>query len=186
MNNKPLYFIAIIPPEPLRSHISEIKTAFSTKFHSFHALKSPPHITLIPPFRINIFEEKPIVKKLEAFAKTVSVFWLKIEGIGSFRSSVIFLNVLENEYLQVCQKNISTQLNGFSGIHISTERPFHPHITLANRDLSPQMFRKAWELNKSIPYKYEFEVKYIFLLKHNGKFWDIYCEFQLPPTPLPA
>jgi len=186
MNVKPLYFIAIIPPDPLRSHLSFLKKEFAANFHSYHALKSPPHITLIPPIRIGKIEIKPFIKKLETFGKSTPPFHIQLDGMGSFRTNVLFLNAMENEQLHQCHKNLSILLNGFSGINISIDKPFHPHITLANRDLSPQMFQKAWELNKSISHRYDFDANYISLLQHNGKSWDIYDEFPLQQSELPA
>jgi 2'-5' RNA ligase len=51
MVEEKLYFIAIIPPQPYKEKIAGIKQSFAEIYHVSHALKSPPHITLIPPFK---------------------------------------------------------------------------------------------------------------------------------------
>lgn len=53
-----LYFLAVIPPEPVFSEVMAFKKEMSERFSSSRALKSPPHITLLPPVQGNEdFEE---------------------------------------------------------------------------------------------------------------------------------
>jgi len=40
------------------------------------------------------------------------------------------------------------------------------------------MFKKAWGEFKNFPFEAQFEAKSIFLLKHNGKNWDINRELK--------
>ena len=56
---------------------------------------------------------------------------------------------------------------------------FHPHLTMAFRDLAPQMFSKAWDVYKDEPFESSFDVNKIWLLKHNGKSWDEHQSFDL-------
>ena len=52
-----LYFIALIPPEPLKDQIQDIKLEVTEKFNSSHSLNAPPHITLLSPFRMDEEQE---------------------------------------------------------------------------------------------------------------------------------
>ena len=54
---------------------------------------------------------------------------------------------------------------------------FHPHMTIATRDLTGEAFHKAWPQYKKREFQAKFHVHSIFLLKHNGKTWDIFREF---------
>ena len=47
---KSLYFIAIVPEEPLLGRINTIKAEVAQKYKTKASLKSPAHITLFPPF----------------------------------------------------------------------------------------------------------------------------------------
>ena len=60
-----LYFIALVPPEPIFTEVEELKNYFSQHFESSAALKSPPHITLHMPFRLKDDKEILLVEHLE-------------------------------------------------------------------------------------------------------------------------
>jgi 2'-5' RNA ligase len=53
----------------------------------------------------------------------------------------------------------------------------HPHITIATRDLTPAAFDEVWPEIKGEEFRASFNVNSIFLLKHNGRDWDVYDEF---------
>ena len=180
MKDKSLYFIALIPPEPLRNRIVELKLKFAEKYQTNHALKSPPHITLIPPFNFRNEEEKRIIELLEIFTQTANPFNVTIKGFGTFKPKVIYLDFTENELLNSFQMRLSKEFKDISGLNLKKGKLFAPHMTLAFRDLSPQMFYRAWEKYKLETFEASFMVKSLFLLKHNGKCWDIAYELLFP------
>jgi 2'-5' RNA ligase len=59
------------------------------------------------------------------------------------------------------------------------DQPFHPHLTLAFRDLKKPAFYKAWQEFKEKKCEATFSVTEIVLLKHNGKIWNVYNNFIL-------
>ena len=63
-----LYYIAIVVPEPLQSEITAFKTAIHQRFGAKSALKSPAHITLFPPFRWEISNEKTLKTAIDDFS----------------------------------------------------------------------------------------------------------------------
>ena len=81
-----LYFIAIIPPDPIKSKIENIKLEFSKKYKTLHALKSPPHITLHPPFNMMEDELDDICKALEAVARQEKPFELTASKCSASRA----------------------------------------------------------------------------------------------------
>jgi len=174
-----------MPPEPLRKQVFELKLKFSENFQTSHALKSPPHITLIPPFNFRNTEEKSIIEFLKIFAQTACAFNVTIQGFGAFKPRVIYLDFTENESLKSFQMRVSEQFNSTFGLAYKKGKLFTPHMTLAFRDLSPQMFHRAWEKYQLETFNASFKVKSLFLLKHNGKRWDIVKELLFPKSKLP-
>ncbi|HEX6915072.1 MAG TPA: 2'-5' RNA ligase family protein, partial [Chitinophagaceae bacterium] len=89
-----LYFVAVIPPQPLCGKITAVKQDFRERFHSSHALRLVPHITLKAPFSFPD-EKKPEV--LDWFAQLpvpAAAFRQKLSGFDCFRSKrnpVIFI-----------------------------------------------------------------------------------------------
>lgn len=175
-----MYFIAIIPTELLLEQISALKLAFSKSYHTVHALKSPPHITLIPPFSIENYVEKNITNLLVKFVSSYASFDISISGYGAFKPRVVYLRIVKNDMLETIQKTLAKKCNEDLGIDIYMNKPYLPHMTLAFRDLSPQMFYKAWEKYEIETFQASFHAKNLFLLKHSGKSWDIAYELPFP------
>lgn len=176
-----LYFVAIVPPSPIYEEAFEQKVYFKTKYNSKASLNSPPHITLHMPFKFVEKNEDEIVSHLRTFAQENSSVTVKLNGFSSFPPRVIFINVEITSELERLQKNLERyfkrQLNLFNANYKAL--PFHPHVTLAFRDLKKPNYQKAWEEFVSKNYQATFVASKIALLKHSGAVWEIFQEFDL-------
>ncbi|MBT8191301.1 MAG: 2'-5' RNA ligase family protein [Bacteroidia bacterium] len=171
-----LYFIAIVPGEPVFSEILAFKTEFKDRFNSTAALRSPPHITLHMPFKWNQDKEDELIKPLCTLAGEQQSFKLSLHDFGAFPPRVIFVQVNENTELNKLQQVVQNIAKTKWHIHTpgsGTQRPFRPHMTIAFRDLKKSAFHGAWVEFKERRYVNTFEVKDLCLLKHNGKSWDV-------------
>ena len=179
----PLYFIASIPPDPLRSRVKALKEEMRDRFGAGHALKSPAHITLQMPFKRPESEELQLIELLTAFAERQNSFHATLQNFDCFEPRVIFIGVENHQPFDQLHAGLKSVLldSGFLTTE-ETRSKFHPHMTLATRDLKLAVFPEAWEAFKDRPFSDGFDVKSLFLLKHNGKFWDIYREFVFAPS----
>jgi 2'-5' RNA ligase len=172
---KQLYFIAIIPPSPTLEEAQELKNYFQEKYNSKAALNSPPHITLHMPFEWKEEKEAQLIEKISCFANTQVSFDLKLSNFNCFEPRVIFIDVIKNEKLELLQKNLhrfcKKELNLFNANY--KEHAFHPHLTLAFRDLKKPEFVKAWIEFKERKFEATFAVNALTLLKHDGKKWNV-------------
>lgn len=175
------YFLAIVPPPPLRDELARLKQEFSERYHSRAALHSPPHITLHRPFRKTPEEEGQLLQTLEALCLSLIIppFQLAFRGYGCFRPRVIFIQVSENDSLNLLQERLGEFCKVSLQVDSVDEHPFHPHLTLAFRDLKRGAFRKAWAEVKDQAYSASFMVDRFALLKHNGKVWEVFSEYKL-------
>ena len=57
-------------------------------------------------------------------------------------------------------------------------RGFHPHITIAFRDLRKEKFYEALAYFKTQAYNFTFTINSFCLLKHTGKEWLVHKEFD--------
>ncbi len=175
-----LYFIAVIPPDPICGDAQQWKEHFATVYQSKASLNSPPHITLHMPFKCKTRKEQSLIKALSKVGKQSDPFELKIKGFDAFAPRVVFMKILESLSLNVLQKEITqvmkTSFNIFNADY--RDRPFHPHLTLAFRDLKKDKFAMAWDEFQSKPYQKEFLVDQFWLLKHDGKRWQPFETFQ--------
>ena len=175
---KKQYFIAIVPEPPLRDSIDALKSEIKKRFGAAHALKSPAHITLQMPFHKFESEEPALLTCLREFAATENGFYIHLNGFDCFPPKVLFVRVMEHQPLQELQSRLKERLTsqlGFS--RPSTANRFHPHMTIATRDLQESDFPAAWADFKSRSMRASFFAGSLHLLKHNGKFWDLCREF---------
>lgn len=169
------YFLAIIPPEPIYIETNQLKNHFKEKYASKAALNSPPHITLHMPFRWKEKKETLLIKKLSEYASTQTYFDLHLHNFRAFAPRVIYLDVVEAEALQIFQKKlerfckVSFQLFNANRLN----HAYHPHLTIAFRDLKKEQFELAWQEFKTINYQRSFQVKEIAILKHSGTTWEV-------------
>ena len=168
-----LYFIAIIPPHPLKSRIEKIKLEFSKKYKTVHALKSPPHITLHPPFSMMEDELDGICKALEAVARQEKPFELRAFRFNAFTPKVIYIDFRKSQTLVALQKRL---LN--ISVDILKQHRFTPHMTIAFKDLKASLFYKALKEYKNREIEFTFKADRLCLLKHDGKMWQTLKEFH--------
>ena len=173
------YFIAVVPPEPLLTSIQEIKNDIFQKYQTKGALRSPGHITLHMPFSFNGENETKLVSCLEEFSHKTT-FDISLDGYASFEPRVIYINVLQNQQLYELQKklvkHVKQRLNLFN--QSDDLRGFHPHVTVAFRDLKKANFYNIWEEYKNKPLSESFKCNSISILKHGNGKWDILKEFK--------
>lgn len=172
-----LYFIAILPTPEIREEVKAFKLYAKTHFNTARALRSPAHITLIPPFRCSSDQIDDLHAILNAFAKSTSSFYLKLKDFDCFKPRVIFVDVVENKALNKMQgqllKEMMTQLN----IETRNYYSFHPHMTIAFKDLRKSIFPEAWQYFSAQKYERQFSVSSIFLLHWQSDHWAITHEY---------
>ncbi|MEQ9466987.1 MAG: 2'-5' RNA ligase family protein [Ekhidna sp.] len=170
-----LYFIAIVPPADIQDEITKLKHEVADKYDSKHALRSPPHITLHMPFKWKdkrFFELEGVMKKLN---DGLNPFRTELKGFDFFEPRVVFVNVVDNEDLNQLQKQVVDLCRKELKLDNANykNRPFHPHVTIAFRDLKKPIFyeaKKEFELRKV---GFEFRVEKVALLKHDGMKWNV-------------
>lgn len=173
-----MYYIAIIPPEGLAAEIREFKEEIRRDFASKHALRSPAHITLQMPFHYEEGEEQHLLSSLHGFAATLEGFECRLKNFGNFDNRVIFVDVESHPLLSSTREQLQEVLRtqfGFSEKKLP--RRFHPHITIANRDLRPELFPACRDAFTGRSFEKTFPVQSFWLLKHRGDHWEPYREF---------
>ena len=178
-NNK--YFIGIIPPAPILEQVQEIKKNFRDHFQSKAALQSPPHITLHMPFDWKDKKESKLIESLQRLSLLLVPVNVTLKNFGAFPPKTIFIQVgtsdalvqLQNEVRQHCKKVLGLFNADYKDL------PFHPHLTVAFRDLKKPNFVKAWEEYRNKLFDAEFIAHRICLLKHDGEKWNSFREFEI-------
>ena len=176
-----LKLIALLLPGSLSDQVKKEQLFIANTWGSKHALRTPPHITVIPPISVNDDEEKSLLKIAEKISKVIHPFTLQLDRYDSFKPRVVFIHPEDSIELNDLQVVWRRELLA-SIPHVLEkypERPYHPHITLAHRDVTPEQFKKIWMHYAEQKFSSSFGVKSFWILKHNRNGWEPEKEFLL-------
>lgn len=173
------FFIALLPSQAIQDYANAVKQVFVDRYNSRAALKSPPHVTLQPPFEW-LMEAVPDLKgTLGEFAAQVAPIPVTLSGFGAFPPRVIFIDVIKTPSLLALQTTLIAHMEQALGI-VNAEantRSFSPHLTVGFRDLTKENFQLAWAEFQHCPLQLEFTATQLTLLQHDGQHWHIKAEF---------
>lgn len=177
-----LFFIALLPPPEIQDYVTQIKQDFANRYASRAALKSPPHITLQPPFEWANANISTLEESIKTFASGRESVPIRLEGFAAFPPRVIYVNVLKTQELLSLQADLMTQMDKLGIVDsVSKTRPFAPHMTVAFRDLTKQNFRAAWTEFQPRQLHFDFTAIQLTLLLHDGGRWNVSVEFPFVP-----
>ena len=175
-----MYYIAIVAPEEINQQVLKWKNYFKEHFKCNVALKSPAHITLIPPFWMKEELENDLRSSITEFSATTNKFEITLKDFAAFKPKVIFVDIIKNEMLNAFYNSFTDFLHTQNKYPVKEDdRSFHPHVTLATRDLYKKAFYQAWEVFSEKKYEASWLVDGISLLRHNKKNWDVIFTSQL-------
>lgn len=180
------YFIAVVLPSPLGEQANELKCHFRDHYKSKASLNSPPHITLHMPFEWKAEKEDELIRELQGLSTKLNSIKIELENFGCFPPCVVYINVKRTKELEDLQLSVRQFCKRQLGLFNSDYKdlPFHPHITLAFRDLKKSEFLKGWEEFKDRTFEGSFIAHNIYLLKFLERKWNVLRE--LPLTPIEA
>ncbi len=173
--NKHLFFLAVLPPLNIQEEVKKIKLTFKNQYGSEHALNSPAHLTLVPPFQWPAEKENLLADSLDQFSLNEEIFDVELHGMGAFKPRVIYIDVVKNKLLY----NLYDRLRNFLDYKwnisdlLGGSKPFNPHMTVAFRDLTKENFYMAWDEFKNRDFQAFFTVDKIVLLVHGQKQWEV-------------
>lgn len=169
------FFVALLPPEAVQMKANEIKGIMRDQYASKAAFRSPPHVTLLAPFEWPIAELPRLAQALKEFAAAQSSVPMTLDGFAAFAPHVIYINVVQSDHIMAIQPKLLAHLHTQVGLESKQDlrRAFVPHMTVAFRDLKPNMFRKAWSVFQHQEIHFDFTVGQLTLLIHNGKMWTV-------------
>lgn len=168
------YFIAVLAPAVVDQQFREWKKWMLDQYGCKVAMKSPAHITVIPPFQVEESTEPGMRQFLNRFAETEFPFEIRLEGFGSFDKRVIFVKVDQNQFLgRLYDRFQHDFMLAYPGLVKPDTRPFHPHMTIATRDIPRQSFQEAMEHFTPITYSTVIPASELSLLHLRPGNWEV-------------
>lgn len=169
-----MYFTAIVLPGELNEQILQYKNFMLEKFGCRVGLNSPAHITILSPFWMDEKVEPEFLAAANKLAEQTTPFTIATNNFFVFEPKTIFIDVNNNDsllQLKTASDNCFKRHPEFKAK--IDDRAFHPHITIATRDLHKKPFYEAWEIFKHKKFKEEWTAEGLSVLKHNKKNWDV-------------
>lgn len=170
------YFLAVLPPTQISNEIFSFQKEIETQFGAVHAQKTPPHITIIPPFECD-------PEKLTEFTSVFSLFLkekptvditIELSNFQRFESRTLFVDVAKNNKFEMLCKELKFLFNQQKIIKQRIEKHyFIPHITIANKDIKKRDFKVAWEDFKGRSYQRSFKLENLVLLELVAGKWEV-------------
>ena len=169
-----LFFLAALPPKPISIAIHDLKEQMAERYGSRHALKSPPHITLMPPFWFNAGQIPDLMAAVQEVASHFLPVSINLKNFSCFKPRVIFIDVKDGSgSLKLLQKELKDLFQERYKLRPDKRSTFHPHCTIGFKDLTPKMFYRAWDYYRTQPFAAEFVIEQIDLLKHTEGRWKV-------------
>ncbi|MFQ4135636.1 2'-5' RNA ligase family protein [Nodosilinea sp. PGN35] len=183
------FFVALLPPQLVQEAITAIQQDIKLRYGSQAALRSPPHITLQPPFDWPLDRLGELTHHLHQFVQQHPPIPVFLEGFNAFPPRVIYVDVHQTAALLALQPALVAHLETHCGLCQGYREPnsgrrrapwpFTPHVTVGFRDLTPAAFHRAWAEFEQRPFAAEFVVPALTLLRHDGQKWQVFSEFPL-------
>jgi 2'-5' RNA ligase len=173
------YFLAIIIPQPLLDEIEKIKLELHNKHELKGALRSKAHITLHRPFEWKEEKEAFLIETLQQF-KFSNPCHIELQNFNCFEPRVIYVDVLANIVLNELHNELKyfVQKNLKLFNEVNDMRGFHPHVTIAFRDLKKPLFYELWQTFNQKIINGNFKLNEFVLLKLEDK-WETISRFNL-------
>lgn len=169
-----MYFIALVMPQHLNEKVLQLKQYMQQHYGCKVGLKSPGHITIVPPFWLESNKEEELLADVDAIAASSSPFNVGTNNFSAFKPKTIFIDVIKNDALNKLKEATDHFFEEQNRYDIKTDsRHFHPHITIATRDLYKKDFFEAWNYFEEKVFAEEWAVDSLSVLRHNTKFWDV-------------
>lgn len=181
--SKDLFMLTLIPPKKLVEKLEEIREEFAENYNCKAALKTPVHITLVPPFQLEAGKDEELVDKLKA-GEELNRFVVELKDYGSFpENEVLFVSIHPSVGLSVLQQALQDWV--YSSFEVSSKyhnhEEYRPHITIGRKDIPKGRFADAVREYAELTFTARFENKAYYLWRHDGKEWKIHTRFPLRP-----
>jgi 2'-5' RNA ligase len=174
------FFVALLPPAEIQAYANRVIQDLTQRYRT-RTSHSPPHITLQPPFLFAPERLSALIASLQHFANEQAAVPVFLSNFAAFAPRVLYLNVVKTPELLALQAALSHRLvtDGIIDASQQEQRPFVPHLTVASRNMTRQIFRQAWLELQTQTVEFQFMAEQLTLLIYVGQRWQIQAEFHL-------
>ena len=173
-----MFYFALVCPQQVEEAILPLKIWVRDHHGSRTALKSPSHITLVPPFWWPSEKLETMAEHARAFRFDIPGLDIRLNGLGHFGKRVVYLRVEENAALAMLRENFTRHMKPVLGSLLKADsHAFTPHVTIATRDLTPASFADTWARFEHRAFEATMSLRQISLLRLQNAQWAVGRQF---------
>lgn len=178
------YYVAIVPEGEIQIKLQNLKLHISEHYQTKAAMKSPAHLTLFPPFVAEGNSELPLRQTMDRTVALFQPFVLYTNNFDYFPPRVAFVALEANEQLNKLERAVRHHLKELAFLRSTKiQSHFHPHITLGNRDWTPEQFEACRNELRTKKFCEQLPVQDVSLLRYNQTEWEIIHRASLLGNP---
>lgn len=174
-----LWFAALMLPATLSARVETVTEELSSKFQT-GVSTAPPHITLIPPFRMGDRDLATLEAALDTFSNACTPVQMDVSGFGCFQPRVLYVDVVRGEIIDA-KERLDAVVQERCPFVPRDRRGFNPHVSVASKRVTPDSFAEAWAYLKDRDFEGSWVGNEITLLKFDDRShaWSAYRTFKL-------
>ena len=171
------HFLGVLIPEDITLILEDCRRYMNEAYGCKSGYGTPIHVTLVPPFHLP--EEYTTADLVQAIEKDVLPqaaqlkFDAHIDNFDAFGDRTIFAKVIRDEkWTALRDKVLATVLKAAPGCTKKDQRPYQPHLTVANRDIPVGVSKDAPEVMNELNLVEDFPVDNITIFERKGGKWE--------------
>lgn len=174
---KQTHFLGVLIPEDITLTLEDCRRYMNETYGCRSGYGTPIHVTLVPPFRLP--EEYSTADLVRAIQNGILPeaenlkFTAHIENFDAFGDRTIFAKVIADEkWTSLRDRVLAAVLNAAPGCTKKDQRPFQPHLTVANRDIPAGASVDALQVLNELNLVENFPVNNITIFERKGGRWE--------------
>ena len=170
------HFLGVLVPDDITLTLEDCRRYMNKTYGCKSGYGTPIHVTLVPPFRLpEPYTTRDLVDVIQSDVlphASELAFTAQIDNFDAFGDRTIFAKVVTNKkWTRLRDAVISAVLKAAPGATKKDQRPFQPHLTVANRDIPTGASVAALKAMNEIQLFESFPVDNITIFERNGGKW---------------
>ncbi len=178
------HFLGVLVPDDITLTLEDCRRYMNENYGCKSGYGTPIHVTLVPPFRLpEEFRTSDLAAAIEKEVLPLAEklrFDAHIENFDAFGDRTVFAKVIASKnWTALRDKVVAAVLNAAPGCTKKDQRPFQPHLTVANRDIPAGASVNALKVLNELNLVEDFPVDNITIFERKGGRWEAAVTLEL-------
>ena len=178
------HFLGVLVPDDITLTLEDCRRYMNENYGCKSGYGTPIHVTLVPPFRLpEEFRTADLAAAIEKEVLPLAEklrFDAHIENFDAFGDRTVFAKVIASKnWTALRDKVVAAVLNAAPGCTKKDQRPFQPHLTVANRDIPAGASVNALKVLNELNLVEDFPVDNITIFERKGGRWEAAVTLEL-------